>query len=435
MFDFLSQKFSSIFSGLEGAKRLTEGNIQESLNQVQEALLEADVPYNVVQTFIAAVKNDVIGREVIASLKPAEQLLSIVQAKIVEFLGGDNASFSLSFPSIIMVMGLQGSGKTTTIGKLAYKIKKDAQQSGKSKKILLGSIDFYRPAAIDQLQVLASQVDVGFYRAQSKDPVRAAQEIVLHSQQQHYDVVLLDTAGRLHIDNSMLLELQDVDALLRPTQKILVLDAMTGQESLAVAKAFDDIIGFQSAILTKMDSDTRGGAAFAFRFMLKKPIVFIGEGEKVSDLALFYPDRAAERMLGMGDFRTLMERAEEKLAEGEKEKAEKAFSSDSFSLQDFADQMSIVNKIGSLSQVLKYMPSMGSKVSSDMIAQGEIELVKFRAILFSMTLKERLNPSILNQSRLQRIARGAGATIADISKLLKRFEEAKQYVKLLNKFG
>src|SRR4030095_6751292 len=435
MFDFLSQKFSSIFSHLGESKKLTESIIHDSLMQVQVALLEADVPYSVVQTFINAVKSDVVGREIIGSLKPAEQLLQIVQTKIVEFLGGDNASFSFSTPSVIMVMGLQGSGKTTTIGKLAYKVKKDAEKSGIAKKILVGSIDFYRPAAIDQLEVLAKQVGVDFYRAQSKDPVRAAQEIVLFSQQQKFDVVLFDTAGRLHIDNTMLLELQNVDALLRPTQKILVLDAMTGQESLAVAKAFDDIIGFQSAILTKMDSDTRGGAAFAFRFILKKPIIFIGEGEKISDLALFYPDRAAERMLGMGDMRTLIEQAEEKLAFNEKEKAENILNSESFSLQDFADQMSIVNKIGSLAQVLKYMPSMGSKVSSDMVARGEVELVKFRAIIFSMTLKERLNPSILNSSRLQRIAQGAGATVADINKLLKRFEEAKQYVKLLNKFG
>jgi signal recognition particle subunit SRP54 len=435
MFDFLSQKFSSIFSHLGESKKLTESIIQDSLMQVQEALLEADVPYNVVQTFISSVKSDVVGRKIIVSLKPAEQLLQIVQAKIVEFLGGDNASFSFSVPSVIMVMGLQGSGKTTTIGKLAYKIKKDAEKSGITKRILVGSIDFYRPAAIDQLEVLAKQVGIDFYRAQSKDPVKAAQEILLFSQKHKFDSVLLDTAGRLHIDNTMLFELQNVDALVRPTQKILVLDAMTGQESLAVAKAFDDIIGFQSAILTKMDSDTRGGAAFAFRFILKKPIVFIGEGEKISDLALFYPDRAAERMLGMGDMRTLMEQVEEKLLFNENEKAENILNSESFSLQDFADQMSIVNKIGSLAQVLKYMPSMGSKVSSDMIAQGEVELVKFRAIIFSMTLKERLNPSILNSSRLQRIAQGAGATVADINKLLKRFEEAKQYVKLINKFG
>ena len=435
MFDFLSQKFSSIFGHLEDTKKLTERNIHDALEQVEQALLEADVPYKVVQTFIGAVKSDVVGHAIVASLKPAEQLLQIVQGKIVDFLGGDNAPFSPSFPSVVMVMGLQGSGKTTTIGKLAYKIKKDAEKLSSVKKILVGSIDFYRPAAIDQLAVLAKQVNVAFYRAQSTDPVLAAKEIVSFGQNNGYDIILLDTAGRLHIDNNMLCELQEVDALVRPAQKILVLDAMTGQESLAVAKAFDDTIGFQSAILTKMDSDTRGGAAFAFRFVLKKPIIFIGEGEKVTDLSLFYPDRAAERILGMGDVRTLIEHAEEKIAIDEQEKAEKALKSGSFSLQDFADQMSMMNKLGPLSQLLKYMPGMGSKISPDMIQRGEVELIKFRAIIFSMTLKERLNPSILNNSRMQRVAQGAGAKVADIVMLLKRFEEAKQYVKLLNKFG
>ena len=435
MFDFLSQKFSSIFSGLGEAKTLTERNIQDALDQVQEALLEADVPYSVVQTFISEVKNDVVGRAIVASLKPAEQLLQIVQTKIVEFLGSDNTQFSLTFPLVIMVMGLQGSGKTTTIGKLAYTIKRDLEKSGNTKKILVGSIDFYRPAAIDQLEVLAKQVNVTFYRAQSKDPVCAAKEIISFGQNNGYDITLLDTAGRLHIDNTMLLELQEVDALVRPTQKILVLDAMTGQESLAVAKAFDDIIGFQSAILTKMDSDTRGGAAFAFRFVLKKPIIFIGEGEKVTDLNPFYPDRAAERILGMGDVRSLIERAEEKIARDEQEKAEKALKSGSFSLQDFADQMAMMNKLGSLSQLLKYMPGMGAKISPEMIQRGETELVKFRAIISSMTSKERLNPAILNNSRMHRVALGAGVMVTDISILLKRFEEAKQYVKLLNKFG
>lgn len=435
MFDFLSQKFSSIFSGLEGAKSLTEGNIQEALGQVEQALLEADVPYGVVQTFVGAVKTDVVGNKLVGTLKPAEQLLQIVQSKIVDFLGGDDAQFSPSFPLTVMVMGLQGSGKTTTIGKLAYKIKKDAAKGGKVRKILVGSIDFYRPAAIDQLEVLAKQVDVNFYRAQSKDPVLAAKEILAYYKLHAFDALLLDTAGRLHIDNNMLQELQEVDALVQPSQKILVLDAMTGQESLAVARAFDDTIGFRSAILTKMDSDTRGGAAFAFRFVLKKPIVFVGEGEKVTDLHLFYPDRAAERILGMGDIRTLIEHAEEKIAVDEQNKAEKALKSGSFSLQDFADQMAMMNKLGSLSQLLKYMPGMGSKISPDMIQRGEVELVKFRAIIFSMTLKERLNPGIMNNSRLQRIAEGAGVTVADVNMLLKRFEEAKQYVKLLNKFG
>jgi signal recognition particle subunit SRP54 len=228
----------------------------------------------------------------------------------------------------------------------------------------------------------------------------------------------------------MLQELQEIDALLRPLYKILVLDAMTGQESLAVAKAFDDTIGFQGAVLTKMDSDTRGGAAFAFRFVLKKPIVFVGEGEKVTDLDVFYPDRAAQRMLGMGDIRTLIERAEEKVSAAEQEKAEQALRSGAFTLQDFADQMAMMNKIGSLSQLLKYMPGMGLNISPEMIQRGEVELIKFRAIISSMTLKERLNTTILNNSRMQRIAQGAGVAVADVSKLLKRFEEAKQYVKL-----
>lgn len=434
MFDFLSQKFSSLFSSLSESLSITEGNIEQTLQAVQAGLLEADVPYDVVQQFIASVKNEVVGQKIIGKLKPAEQLMKVVQDKIIDFMGGQDKPFAFSFPATIMVMGLQGSGKTTTIGKLAYKIKKDAEKTNSIKKIVVGSIDFYRPAAIDQLEILAKQVGITFYRAQSTDPVLAAKEIFSFYQHNGYDVMLLDTAGRLHIDNRMLQELQEVDALVQPTHKFLVLDAMTGQESLAIAKAFDDTIGFQGAILTKMDSDTRGGAAFAFRFVLKKPIVFVGEGEKIIDLNFFYPDRAAERILGMGDIRSLIEQAEEKIAVNEQEKAEKAFKSGNFSLQDFADQMSMMNKLGSLSQLLKYMPGMGMKISPEMIQRGEMELVRFRAIISSMTLKERLNAGIINNSRMQRIARGAGVKTEDVTVLLKRFEEAKQYVKLLNKF-
>jgi signal recognition particle subunit SRP54 len=430
MFDFLSEKLSSLFSGLGDAKKLTEQNIQDALETVQDALLEADVPYGVVQTFIASVKTEAVGQKVIGSLKPAEQLMSVVQRKIIDFLGGDSASSSFLYPSTVMVMGLQGSGKTTTIGKLAYKIKKDAEKNKITKKILVGSVDFYRPAAIDQLEVLARQVNVFFYRAESNDPVVAAKEIFTFGKNNGYDVILLDTAGRLHIDNSMLQELQEIDTLLRPAYKVLVLDAMTGQESLAVAKAFDDTIGFHGAVLTKMDSDTRGGAAFAFRFVLKKPIAFVGEGEKVSDLHPFYPDRAAERMLGMGDVRTLMERVEEKMSVSEQEKVEDAFNSGSFSLQDFANQMAMMNKLGSFSQLLKYVPGAGIKISPEMMQKGEKELTRFCAIISSMTLKERLNEDVLNNSRIKRIAQGAGVTVADVAKLLKRFEEVKQYVKL-----
>ena len=430
MFDFLSQKFSSLFSALENTKKLTEQNIQETLESVEHALLEADVPYNVVHTFIAAVKHEVVGQKITAGLKPAEYLLMVIQRKIVEFLGGEENAFSFSFPLTMMVMGLQGSGKTTTIGKIAYKIKSDAAKNNISRKIIVGSVDFYRPAAIDQLEILAKQVDIAFYRAQSTDPVMAAKEIVSYAHAHGYDAVLLDTAGRLHIDNRMLQELQEIDALLRPSYKMLVLDAMTGQESLSVAKAFDDTIGFHGAVLTKMDSDTRGGAAFAFRFVLKKPIVFVGEGEKVTDLNNFYPDRAAERMLGMGDVRSLIERAEEKISAAERAKAEESLKSGAFTLQDFADQMAMMNRIGSLSQLLKYMPGVGAKISPEMIQRGEVELVKFRAIISSMTPKERLNASLVNNSRMQRVAKGAGVAVEDVARLLKRFEEAKQYVKL-----
>lgn len=435
MFDFLSQKFSSLFSRLEGAQKLTEENIQEAIDQVQEALLEADVPYNVVQSFTHSVKSEVVGTKIVASLKPSEQLLKIVQDKIVTFLGGDVSSFNFSFPSVIMVMGLQGSGKTTTLGKLAYKIKKDAEKEHRAIKILLASVDFYRPAAIEQLEVLSKRVGVGFYRAQNSDPVMASKEIFLHYKQGRYDLLLLDTAGRLHVDNSMLQELQEIDAIIQPQYKFLVLDAMTGQESLSVAKVFDDTVHFQGAVLTKMDSDTRGGSAFSFRYVLKKPIVFVGEGEGVADLNQFYPDRAAERMLGMGDIQSLIERAEEKIALDEQQKAEKALKSGFFSLQDFANQMEMMSKVGSLAQLMKYMPGTGVKMSPEMIQRGEVELVKFRAIISSMTLKERLDATILNDSRIKRVAKGAGVSSEDVVMLLKRFEEAKQYVKLLNKFG
>jgi signal recognition particle subunit SRP54 len=437
MFDFLSQKFTSLFTLLENEQRLTESSVQDTLNNVQEALLEADVPYQVVRSFIQAVKEEVIGSKVIGSLQPAEQLLKIVQDKIELFLGDAVVMSHDQFPSVTMVMGLQGSGKTTTLGKFAYKMKKRAEQEGTpEKKIMLASVDFYRPAAIDQLEVLAQTVGVDFYRAQEKDPVMAAKEIYAHYQANKYDLLFLDTAGRLHVDNSMLQELQEIDALVQPRQKYFVLDAMTGQESLAIAKVFDDVVGFNGAVLTKMDSDTRGGAAFSFRYVLKKPIYFIGDGEGVADLSPFFPDRIAQRILGRGDLRSLIERAEEQLAFNEQQKTEEALKTGSFTLQDFADQMAMINQIGSLSQVFKYMPNFGVKVSPEMLQKGEVELTKFRAIIASMSLKERLNPSLLNDSRIERVAQGAGVEAKDVSLLLKRFEEAKQYVKLLhNKHG
>jgi len=434
MFDFLSQKFSSIFSYGENATKMTEANIQQTLQQVEEALLEADVPYQVTQDFIGTVRAEVVGSQVVGSLKPHEQLIKVIRDKIIAFLGNQAGIFSFQYPSVVMVMGLQGSGKTTTIGKLAYKIKKDAEKDKKNIKILVASVDFYRPAALDQLDILAKKVGVDSFRSMSSDVFAATKEIYNYYKQGAYDILLFDTAGRLHVDNMMLQELQDIDAAIQPNIKLLVLDSMTGQESLAVARVFNDTVGFNGAVLTKMDSDTRGGSAFAFRYVLKKPIFFVGEGESFTDLNVFYPERAAERMLGMGDLATLMEQVDEKIVVDEQKKVENAFKAGSFTLQDFADQMSMMSKIGSLSQVIKYMPGMGS-ISPEMVQKGEKELVRFRAIISSMTPKERLNIRILNNSRYARIASGAGVKQEDVHLLIKRFEEAQQYVKLLNKFG
>ncbi len=436
MFDFISKKFSSIFSGIKGAGYLTEANLQKTFDSVKDALLEADVPYDLVETFIASIKKEVVGQKVLESLKPDEQLLKIINDKLIDFLGGKGqVSHTFQLPSVVMVMGLQGSGKTTSIAKMAYLVEKQAQQRGKTRRILLGSVDFYRPAAIDQLEVLSKQLHADFYRAQSTDPVTAAQEIYKKFKNEGYELLFLDTAGRLHVDSTMLQELQNIDAHLEPRYKLLILDAMTGQESLNVAQAFDQSIGFKSAILTKMDSDTRGGAAFAFRYALKKPIAYVGTGEKLDDFEQFHPERAAGRMLGMGDLQSLVEKANEKIKQSEQDKMAQSMMSGSMTLEDFASQLGMINKLGSLSKVMKFMPGMGSQVSDTMIEQGEKEMNKFKAIISSMTKKERIYPKILNASRKQRVAKGAGVKVQEINLLLQRFEQLKQYAKLFKKRG
>lgn len=437
MFDFLSQKITSVFSKLSQNATVSEEQIQQTLQQVSDALLEADVPFEVVTSFVDSVKKEVVGKKVIASLKPAELLVKVVYDSLLTFFGGKQAvEFSFQLPAVVMVMGLQGSGKTTTIAKLAYYVQKQASKRGKKRSILIGSVDFYRPAAVDQLEVLSRQVHASFYRAKSSNPVEAAREIYAEYKNNGYELLFLDTAGRLHVDNQMLQELRDIDTLLNPRYKILVLDAMTGQESLSVAKAFDTNVGFGNAILTKMDSDTRGGAAFSFRYTLKKPIIFVGVGEKIDNLEQFYPERAVSRILGMGDLQTLFERAEDKIHESEQESMQKAMLSGSMTLDDFAQQMDMMNKIGSLSTIMKYMPGMGDmRISQEDLQKGEEDLKRFRSIINSMTAKERGNPSILDASRKKRVALGAGVQISDVNTLIQRFEQAQQYVKLLKKSG
>ncbi|RTL05924.1 signal recognition particle protein [Candidatus Dependentiae bacterium] len=435
VFDFLARQFSSIFSSFSKESSFTEKNVSIVIGQVKDALIQSDVPFEVVNTFITQLKNDLMGQKIIKGVRPEEQLMKIVYERMVAFLGQESAGFTFQIPSVIMVMGLQGSGKTTTIAKLAHHAKVQASKKNKKRSILIASVDFYRPAAIDQLEILAKQVDVDFYRASSTDPVTAALEIANQFKKGLYDHLFLDTAGRLHVDQRMLDELKQIEKKLTPKYKILVLDAMTGQQSLAVAQSFDKEVGFYSAIVTKMDSGAAGGAVFAFRYVLKKPIWFIGNGEKIDDFQEFYPNRIAQRMLSMGDLQTLMEKAELKIKAAEQEKINSSLVSGAMTFEDFAQQMDMVSQIGSLSSIVQYIPFAMGQIDPSQIQKGDVEIKKFRAIINSMSIKERRNGCSIDRSRRIRIAKGAGVTEADVVLLLERFEQLKQYAKLLKKTG
>lgn len=436
MFDFLTKKFSGIFTTLTGKNRLTDKNLEETLEKVKDSLLQADVPYELVNVFIDDVKKDVIGQKVFASMDPSEQFVKVVYDRILSFLGGEylQESFVFQIPSVVLVMGLQGSGKTTTIGKMAYFIKKQAEKRGKDRKILLASVDFYRPAAIDQLEILAKSAGVDFYRSTKTQVQDAARDIMSYYKEHGYEHLLFDTAGRLHVDQSMMDELKSVVATVNPKYKFMVLDAMTGQESLTVAKAFQDAVGFDYAILSKMDSDARGGAAFSFRYSLKKPILFMGIGEKLENFEIFRPERVAKRMLGMGDILTLVENAQDKIKKSEQDQVAQSFMSGNITFDDFEKQLAMVSSLGSLSGIMKFMPGMGGmQVSQEDLQKGEKEMKLFRAIISSMTKKERALPAILDGSRKKRIAKGAGVDVSLVNLLIQRFEQSKQFVKLLKK--
>ncbi len=340
MFGFLSEKFSSVFSKISGQSRLAEHNIEQAFSSVREALLEADVPYEVVESFLTTLKTEVLGQKVLTSLKPGEHFIKIVHEKLTQFLGGHGKTaepeFSFQLPAVVMVMGLQGSGKTTLLAKLAHYAQEQAKTRGKSRSILMASVDFYRPAAIEQLNILAQKAHATFFRATATDPVQAAREIFNHYQTHRYDLLLLDTAGRLHVDEGMLQELKAIEKIVTPKYKFLVLDSMTGQESLTVARSFEQAVGFSHAVITKMDSQTRGGAAFAFRYALKKSLVFVGTGEKISDLEAFRPERMASRILGMGDVLTLIEKAEKNVRRVDQERVAKSMIEGHKTLQTFA---------------------------------------------------------------------------------------------------
>lgn len=428
-----------VLSWLKDRGRLTEDNIAQATEQIREALLESDVPLTIVEDFLQKVQQEIVGKKIINTLHPGEQMIKIVHDKVLEFLGGQHGNEKPSFaiPSVILVMGLQGSGKTTSIAKIGYWAKQQAEQRGKKRHILVASIDFYRPAAIDQLEILAKQASLDFYRATKTDPVEAAREIYDYFKKHSYELLFLDTAGRLHLDETMMQELKTVKSLVQPKYKFLMLDAMTGQESLKVAQTFEQEIGFDSVILTKMDSDARGGAAFAFRYQLKKPISFVGIGEKIDDLESFIPERITSRMLGMGDLMTLLEKATEKLAvldEQKEESLNRRFMQGRFTLQDFADQLGMMDKMGSIKKVASYLPGMG-QMTPEQMEKGQFEMKRSRAIIGSMTPRERENPSILDGSRKKRIAGGAGVEVREINELLQKFEQTQQFAKMFMKGG
>lgn len=439
MFDFLSNRFSGIFDWLNGKPRISQDDINASVEKLFDALIDADVPHALARAFLTTVTDSLAGKELHKSINPGHYIVKVVQEKLTEFLGSQASAAPLfiEYPSTVMVLGLQGSGKTTTTAKLAHLIDQQERKAGKKKRILLASVDYYRAAAIDQLEILAKEIGLDFYRAISQNVLAAAREIQEYSQKNNYELLFLDTAGRLHIDQEMMLELKEVEKIVRAKKKILILDAMTGQESLSVAEAFNQAVAFDGAILTKMDSETRAGAAFSFYYKLKKPVLFIGVGEKVNDLEPFIPDRIASRIIGMGDILTLMDKAEKALAEDDKIKQAKMserFTTGTFTLDDFLQQLSYIQKMGSAQKILSYLPGMPKMNPAD-VERGEKEMKRMRAISSSMTLKERLMPSLLNGERKKRIARGSGTEIADVNQMLQKFEQIKHFAKLMKNSG
>ena len=426
MFESLTEKFNSVFRSLSGRGRVTEANISDAMRDVRKALLEADVNYNIVKKFCKDVTQAAIGAEVVKSLHPGQVLVKIVNDELTKLMGPVDSTiyFVSPGPSIIMLAGLQGCGKTTTAAKLGkYLVEK-------GKKPLLVADDLRRPAAIEQLIVLGRQINIDVYSEDSKDSVKVAKNAVRHAQKQGCDVVVLDTAGRLHIDEEMMTEVADVAKAVNPHQIYLVCDAMTGQDAVNSAKEFNNRLELDGVILTKLDGDARGGAALSVKAVTGKPIKFVGVGEKLDKLEEFHPDRMASRILGMGDVVTLVERAQEQFEVEEAEKLQKKMAKGSFGFDDFLKQMQAVKKMGGIKDMLKMMPGMSGQLGDMDIDDGEFG--QMEAIVHSMTLGERREPDIINSSRRRRIAAGAGVEVTNVSSLVKTFKRSRDMIKAVS---
>ena len=430
-FEGLSAKLQDITRKLRGKARITEGDLKEMLREVKLALLEADVNYLIVKEFTQAVQEKALGQDVLKSLTPGQQVIKIVKDELVELLGGTESkiNFTPNPPTVIMLVGLQGSGKTTTAGKLANLLRKQG------KKPLLVACDVYRPAAIKQLQVVGAQLNIPvFANEASKDVVHIAKQAMSTAMSKLNDVVILDTAGRLHIDEELMQELKNVKASIKPHEILLVVDSMTGQDAVNVAKAFNDNLGIDGVVLTKLDGDTRGGAALSVKKVTGRPIKFAATGEKLSDIEVFHPDRMASRILGMGDVLSIIEKAEESFDLEQAEKLEKQLKKKELDLDDYLSQLRQIKKMGSFSSLLKMIPGMNALKD---VKIDDKEFVRIEAMICSMTKEERKNPRLLNGNRRVRIAKGSGTTVQEINKFMKSFEMTQKMMKQMqnNKGG
>ena len=425
-FEGLSDKLSAVFKKLKNKGKLSESDVKAAMREVRLALLEADVNYKVAKDFVAKVSERAVGSGVLESLTPAQQVIKIVNEELTALMGESNAriNYSSKIPTVIMMVGLQGSGKTTHSGKLALHFKK------MGKRPLLVACDVYRPAAIDQLKVVGSQIDVPVFEMGQIDPCEIAKKAISHAKDYGNDIVILDTAGRLHIDTELMDELLRLKEQFTPEEILLVIDSMTGQDAVNVAKSFNEKLGITGVILTKLDGDTRGGAALSVRAVTGAPIKFTG-----TDLEPFYPDRMASRILGMGDVLTLIEKAEEQLDAKKAEEMAKKLGENSFDMNDLLEQMKQVRKMGSLSQIVSMLPGAKKKLSDEEAEQGEKQLVRTEAIINSMTKKERAKPSIISAQRKKRIAAGSGTKVEDVNRLLKQFEQMQKMMKQLSGNG
>ena len=430
-FEGLTEKLSSAFKKLRNKGRLTEADVKEAMREIRLALLEADVSYKVVKDFIKGVTEKAVGAEVLESLTPAQAIVKIVNQELIELMGGGGAKISIASqpPTVVMMVGLQGAGKTTNAAKLAGLMRK---QNGK--RPLLAACDIYRPAAIQQLEVVGEQLNIPVFQMGQENPVTIAKEAIAHAKKHGNDMVFLDTAGRLHVDETLMAELQSIKEAVNPDEILLVVDAMIGQDAVNAAKAFDDALDIDGFVLTKLDGDARGGAALSIKAVTGKPIKFVGMGEKLDNIEVFHPDRMASRILGMGDVLTLIEKAEQQFDMQKAQELAEKLKKNRFTLQDYYDQLVQVKNMGSMDELLGMMPGMNAKALEG-VSINEKALAHTEAIILSMTPQERENPSILNSSRKKRIAAGCGLQVVSVNRLLKEFEMMQQMTKQMSKMA